>query len=164
MKFLLRLNAAKWRLFVGTLVLLLAGYVSIQYWQPVDAPPTPSLALSQASHDSPGAPVAQEAPPRTPAKPGMEVYIDPKTGQFRKPPVGKIPGGVQTSPPSNHDEGARPRSSRKGLEEQESPVAGGGIVTNVHLRFRRPLVASRDENGKLTIQHVPQEADLNGER
>ncbi len=162
MKFIARLKAAKWRILVGVLVLVLVGYVSVQYWASVDVSPSPQ-PLPLASLDSSDNNSKNESPKETPsapsASPGMKVYVDPKTGQFRKPPVGKILEGAQMSKPLRGDE-TEGQTSRKELEEKVSPVIGGGIVTDVRLRFRRPLVASRDADGNLTIQHVPQEEDL----
>ncbi len=163
MKFIARLKAAKWRILVGVLVLVLAGYVSVRYWASVDAPPSPPQPLPLAGLNSPDNNSKNESPKETPsapsASPGMKVYVDPKTGQFRKPPVAQIPEGAQMSKPLQGDE-MEHETSRKELEEKVSPVIGGGIVTDVRLRFRRPLVASRDADGNLTIQHVPQEEDL----
>jgi hypothetical protein len=159
MKFISRLKAAKWRILAGALLLALASYVSVQYLAPGDLSPSPPQPLPLASLDSPGNNIKNETPSSSSTSPGMKVYVDPKTGQFRKPPVGKIPEGAQISKPLRGDETER-KTSGKELEERVSPVVGGGIVTDVRLRFRRPLVASRDADGNLTIQHVPQKEDL----
>ena len=163
MKFIARLKAAKWRILVGALVLALASYVSIQYLTPVAAPPSspqplPLTAINAPSNSSNNN-SNNETPRASSTSPGMKVYVDPKTGQFRKPPIGKTPEGEQTSKPLPGEE-TESRTSGKELEEKVSPVVGGGIVTDVRLRFRRPLVASRDADGNLTIQHVPQKEDL----
>jgi hypothetical protein len=163
MRLFLRLKVMRWRLFAGALVVALASYVSVQYLKSVDSPPLSPRALSQVILDSPGKNIKKEESGMSSGRSGMEVYLDPKTGQFEKPPAGNILGRAQASQPPRGAEG-EPKISRKGFEEKESPVIGGGIVTDVHLRFRRPLVASRDASGKLSIQHMPQDADLNGEQ
>ncbi|MBI3757965.1 MAG: hypothetical protein HY267_08310 [Deltaproteobacteria bacterium] len=161
MRFIARLKAAKWRLVAGALVLALTGYISIQYWTPVDPPSSPSQWALFATVDSPDKNSKVEARGAASATPGMEVSIDPKTGQFRKPPARQIPGEMQTSQPPRGEE-AEPKVLAKRLEERVNPVVGGGIVANVRLRFRRPLVASKDADGNLVIQHAPQDEDLNG--
>ncbi|SRR5258708_3794154 len=163
MKFNSRLKAAKWRILAGALVLALASYVGVQYLTRVDSSPSPSRPLPLASLDSPDNNSKNKTPSSSSTSPGMKVYVDPKTGQFQKPPVGKIPEGAQMSKPLRGDE-TEHKTSGKELEEKVSPVIGGGIVMDVRLRFRRPLVASRDADGNLTIQHVPQEEDLKEEQ
>jgi hypothetical protein len=163
MRLLVGLKANKWRLLTGAVVVALASYVSVQYLKTVEAPFPAPPTLAQSERHPPDAPVKTTAASRTAARSGMEVYIDPKTGQFRKPVPGKLLKEEHASQPLPQEEGSSATSSSKRFEEQASPVLGGGIITNVHLRFRRPLVATRDENGKLAIQHAPQEADLKGE-
>jgi hypothetical protein len=159
MKFISSLKAAKGRILAGALVLALASYVGVQYLTPVDSSPSPSRPLPLASFDSPEKNIKNETPNASSASPGMKVYVDPKTGQFQKPPVGTLPEGAQMSKPLRDDKPEH-KTFGKELEERVSPVIGGGIVTDVRLRFRRPLVASRDADGNLTIQHVPQKEDL----
>src|SRR4051812_11939516 len=120
MRFISRLKAAKWRILVGALVLALASHVSVQYLTSVDAPPSPPRALPLASLDSPDNNGKKETPRSSSTSPGMKVDVDPKTGQFRKPPIGTLPEGAQMSKPLRGDETER-KTSGKELEERMSP-------------------------------------------
>jgi hypothetical protein len=89
----------------------------------------------------------------TEGTPGMKVYIDPKTGEFTKPPAGVSPG-----------EAAAPlkdalSTSSEGLEATPSPVPGGGVMIDLKGRFRTPSTATRDAEGKLTIEHQRKPSD-----
>ena len=99
---------------------------------------------------------AQQAPdagaPRpsgTPAPPGLIIYIDPQTGQFVKEPApGTVP--LQFSPQLQN----ALSTSDQGLVEEPSAVPGGGVKVNLQGRFRSPLFATTDANGKAKIQHL----------
>lgn len=75
---------------------------------------------------------------------GMRVYIDPVTGEFAEPPAGAA-----------HAPSAASSTSDAGLVEIPSPVPGGGVMVDLQGRFRRPLVATIDADGKMTIRHLP---------
>jgi hypothetical protein len=46
-------------------------------------------------------------------------------------------------------------TSSEGLVETLSPVPGGGVKVDLQGRFRSPLIATQDAEGKITIQHLP---------
>ena len=89
----------------------------------------------------------------TEGTPGMRVYIDPKTGEFTKPPPGVAPTEVS---PSLKDALS---TSSEGLVETPSPAPGGGVMIDLQGRFRSPLTATRDAEGKLKIQHQPRPSE-----
>ena len=82
-------------------------------------------------------------------EPSMTIYQDPTTGQF-VPPPDSPPGGraVPLSTPS-----AGSSTSHTGLVERPSVVPGGGVVIDLQSRFRSPLTATVDADGKVTIHH-----------
>jgi len=137
------------------------GYVSVQFFTSEPA------ALAPQQFSSPNTPgsannMLLSRKEKIPASsPGLKTHVDPETGQFQRPPAGIFSG--EELPGSFAAEGTtHPQEALEEPVQFLSPVAGGGVITNVRLRFRRPLVATRDAGGKLKIQHVPQEADLNG--
>jgi hypothetical protein len=75
----------------------------------------------------------------------LRVYIDPETGEFTTPPARGVPA-TRTTPPS-----AAFSTSHEGLEERPAP--GGGIMLDLKGRFRTPLTATIDSNGKTKIEH-----------
>jgi hypothetical protein len=79
---------------------------------------------------------------------GMRIYRDPETGELGDPPA-EAPAQV-TLPPDD------PLStSSEGLVQTPSPVPGGGVMLHLQGRFRSPLIATQDAEGKITIQHLP---------
>jgi hypothetical protein len=152
----------KWKLSIGVLIVMSGSYLGVQLWMPVDSPPSlppmPAARVSDVAH-----PIRETTAGTLPPSAGAKVYSDPKTGQFQKPPTSvtpsEAPGGASVL-----EYALEPQRSAQELQEKPSPVVGGGVVTNVRLRFRRPLMATRDAGGNLTIQHAPQAADLDGEQ
>ena len=84
----------------------------------------------------------------TPGESGaLRVYIDPETGEYTTPPAPEVPAARKLPSP------AALSTSHEGLEEQPSPVPGGGTLVDLKGRFRSPLVATIDSNGKTKIEH-----------
>ncbi len=79
----------------------------------------------------------------------MRVYIDPNTGEIQEPPA-----GAPTAETTESLEKAFSTSS-EGLVETPSPVPGGGVILDLQGRFRSPLVATQDADGKISIEHMP---------
>ena len=93
---------------------------------------------------------------------GQRIYIDPETGERTTPPP------VASASPSEPSESGvtskaaqsvtlqgavSDMTSDEGLEEEASAVPGGGVKVNLQGRFRQPLVATIDPEGKVHIQH-----------
>jgi hypothetical protein len=78
----------------------------------------------------------------------MRIYRDPVTGELVDPPA-EAPDQVSLPP----DDALS--TSSEGLMETPSPVPGGGIMVDLQGRFRSPLVAKQDAEGKIKIQHLP---------
>ena len=142
------------------LILSVAGYLGVQFLPLHSAPSLPQESFSRA----PGTHTFELSPAGTQNKfhpdATSRVYVDPETGQFRKPPGGAVL--PEAAPPVVEDMARK--SAMDEPQEFMSPMAGGGVITKVRLRFRRPLMATKDADGNLKIQHVPQEADLHGQQ
>jgi hypothetical protein len=159
MKRRVRLKSVNRRFLLATLLVSVVGYVGIQLLTPDQTQsPLPSSSSQTAATNEAALPSKGLH-----SAPLWQVYKDPKTGQFRRPPAAAVPGEKLLAEPAVNGD-ATPAPSRREPREFMSPVLGGGVVTKVRLRFRRPLVATRDAAGNLKIQHMPQEADLNGEQ
>ena len=78
----------------------------------------------------------------------MKIYRDPVTGEFVDPPA-EAPAQVSLPPD------AALSTSSEGLVETPSPVPGGGVIVDLQGRFRSPLMATQDAEGRVTIQHLP---------
>ena len=151
----------KWKLSLGALIVMGCSYIGVQLWTPVEAPS--SLPSTPARTSDVANPSRQTASTTVPSSAGVKVSIDPKTNQFQKPSANVTPGEASENVPSL-EAAFEPQPFLPELQEKPSPIVGGGVITNVRLRFRRPLMATKDADGKLTIQHAPQAADLNGEQ
>jgi hypothetical protein len=77
----------------------------------------------------------------------LRVYIDPETGEFTAPPEQENAAARKQALPEAFS------TSQEGLEEKPSPVPGGGTMVDLKGRFRSPLVATTDSNGKIKIEH-----------
>jgi len=94
----------------------------------------------------------KRAPGIPEASAGMTVYVNPSTGRIETPPadvraaMAAAARGVGIT-------------SAVGLQETPSPVPGGGIMVDLQGRFRIPLVATLNADGKLTIDHAPVQPD-----
>lgn len=161
MKRRVRLKFVNWQALLAALLVSVAGYVGIQFLttDQTQSPLLPSFSQTTATNTN----EAAHPDKGFHSAPMWQVYKDPKTGQFRRPPAGAFPGEELLAEPAVDGNTTRTPSLQEPTEFM-SPVLGGGVVTKVRLRFRRPLVATRDAEGNLKIQHMPQEADLNGEQ
>jgi hypothetical protein len=116
----------------------------------------PSVQAEELAEDvvsTPSAPSAAAPPPSGGAAPqgapGFKVHIDPQTGRLLKEAApGSVP--LQLSP---REQNAR-STSQQGLREIPSPVPGGGVKVDLQGRFRSPLIATIDANGKVRMQHL----------
>ncbi|MGE0683155.1 MAG: hypothetical protein AB7P69_19925 [Candidatus Binatia bacterium] len=160
MKRRIHLKAVKGQFLLAVLIVSVAGYVGVQFLtsDKVESPLLPPFSQTTAMNTS----EATYPDKGLPSAPVWQVYKDPKTGQFRRPPAGAFSGEELLTEPTVDEDTTRAPDMQEPREFM-SPVLGGGVVTKVRLRFRRPLVATRDAEGNLKIQHMPQEADLNGE-
>jgi hypothetical protein len=112
-------------------------------WRPTGAETTqaPSSTTLVPEHDEQAAGAVEGAA-------GMRIYLDPETGEPRDPPTEAMD---QVSLPPDD----ALSTSSEGLVETPSPVPGGGVKLDLQGRFRSPLIATQDAEGKVTIQHLP---------
>lgn len=122
----------------------------------VTAPPTfcgesqlvPS-EQTQTGADVRGAYQPAEKPAAFSSAPGMTVYVDQRTGALLPGPTpNTIP--LQLTPEIQN----ALSTSDQGLVEVPSLEPGGGFKVNLQGRFRSPLFAITDANGKVKIQHL----------
>ena len=78
---------------------------------------------------------------------GIIVHIDPQTGRIITPPS-TPPSGQVPQPPL---ETAKPPLPQP--QETLSPVPGGGVMIELDDRFRTPLTATIDADGKVRFEH-----------
>jgi hypothetical protein len=78
----------------------------------------------------------------------MRIYRDPVTGALGEPPAEAPAQG-----PLPPDEALS--TSSEGLVETPSPAPDGGVMVDLQGRFRSPLIATQDAEGKVTIRHSP---------
>ena len=111
----------------------------VQQTSAKETPPSPNTTVAQEQNDknltSPGESEAQR------------VYIDPETSEFTAPPEREVATVRKLASP------AASSTSHQGLEEKPSPVPGGGTMVDLQGRFRSPLTATTDSNGKIKIEH-----------
>jgi hypothetical protein len=158
MLILARLKAAKWKLLGGVVVSIVLCGVALRFLSLPAPPASRDAFLPPASVNS-----AETKSHRLPTKSAptvadVQVYKNPKTGRFENPPLGANTGREPAPQPGASGALANAPTDSQ-LTEWMSAVAGGGIVTNVRLRFRRPLVATKEADGALTIQHAPEATD-----
>jgi hypothetical protein len=122
----------------------------------VRAEELPEDTMSTPSAPSAAAPPALGGAVGTPqGAPGFKVYIDPGTGRLLKEPApGSVP--LQLSP---REQNAR-STSQQGLTEVTSPTPGGGVKVDLQGRFRSPLIATIDANGKVRMQHLDETHEI----
>ena len=119
------------------------------------SPPSKTAGVNQTSAKeappSPNTTVAQEQNKKDLTSPGeseaLRVYVDPDTGDFTAPPEQEVAAASNLALP------AASSTSHQGLEEKPSPVPGGGTMVDLEGRFRSPLTATIDSNGKTKIEH-----------
>ena len=85
--------------------------------------------------------------------PGIIVHIDPTTGEIITPPAGALLGPVV---PPSVEPAKKPLPE---LRETLSPVPGGGVMIHLDERFRTPLSATIDTDGKVRFQHKQTSSD-----
>jgi hypothetical protein len=78
----------------------------------------------------------------------MRIYRDPVTGELGDPPA-EAPDQISLPPADALS------TSSEGLVETPSPMPDGGVMVDLQGRFRSPLIATQDAEGKITIQHLP---------
>jgi len=79
-------------------------------------------------------------------RPGLKAYKDPVTGKFGPPPA-----GVQSSLPASAL--SNQKSAVSVMKEVPSPVIGGGMMIDLKGRFRKDLIATKDAEGRIKIEH-----------
>jgi hypothetical protein len=136
---------------------LLTSILALSASLAVGVPPAASAEPQQTGCEETRGPLsttaAKEADEKTAGISGgagaMRVEIDPQTGEIVEPsagvPAAEVPGSLEDAF----------RTSSEGLEETSSPVPGGGEMIDLRGRFRSPLAATQDAEGKLSIQHPP---------
>jgi len=77
----------------------------------------------------------------------QRAYIDPETGEFVSPPEHQTPAASESIQPSGFS------ISAETMEEESSPVPGGGVMIDLKGRFQSPVSATVEGNGKTTIEH-----------
>jgi hypothetical protein len=112
-------------------------------WQPTstEATQAPSSATLVPGHDEQPAGAVEGAT-------GMRIYRDPVTGELGDPPA-EAPDQISLPPADALS------TSSEGLVETPSPMPDGGVMVDLQGRFRSPLIATQDAEGKITIQHLP---------
>ncbi len=81
--------------------------------------------------------------------PGLRAYVDPVTGEFGVPPSWAARRVEALAP------GPAYSTSHEGLVETPSPVPGGGVMVDLQGRFRNPMTAMLDADGRTKMQHTP---------
>lgn len=77
----------------------------------------------------------------------QKAYIDPDAGTL-------VPHPTTDAAPDDHDTPQSASSvSAKALQEQPSPVAGGGIMIDLQGQFQNPLSATVADDGSTTVAH-----------
>ena len=115
-----------------------------------DGSPATAGAASSASDTR----ITKEPTPAAPAASGLLIHIDPQTGALLKEPD---PNSVTLQfTPALRDSLA---TSHDGLVEEQLSGPRGGVKVHLQGRFRNPLIATTDGNGKVTIQHLREPAE-----
>ncbi len=107
--------------------------------------PKLSQTAGQVATDHPSADATTIVSPGTA---GMWIYVNPETGEVEAPPP-----TMALFPLSQAEKNAM-STSDDGLVEEPSSVTGGGVMVNLEGRFRSPLAATRDGDGKITLRHL----------
>lgn len=85
-------------------------------------------------------------PPKTSG--AQKAYVDPESGELAGPPTHDAPGSAQPG------EASTLSNSADAMEEKPSPVPGGGVMIDMKNRFRSPISATIEHDGKLKIEHT----------
>jgi hypothetical protein len=139
---------------LATLILVLSAGCSPSIPSSVDT--GERVASGESSQPSQGPAVVTETRPpaagATEKAPGMIIHIDPNTGEIlSKPPATPLPADKSTA------------GTQKELREVPSPVPGGGVMIEIDDRFKTPLKATVEPDGKVTIRHQS-ETSSSGEK
>ena len=73
--------------------------------------------------------------------------IEPETGEFVNPPEQETPATSESIQPSALS------ISAETMEEESSPVPGGGVMIDLKGRFQSPVSATIEGNGEPTVEH-----------
>ena len=76
---------------------------------------------------------------------GFRAYVDPETGELTEPPEDAAP---EEAPVADFS------TSEEGLVVEPHPEPDGGVMVDLQGRFRSPLVATVEADGKVKIKHV----------
>lgn len=85
------------------------------------------------------------APPGTTT--AQRATIDPETGEFVSTPEHETPAASESIQPSAFS------IRSETMEEESSPVPGGGVMIDLKGRFKSPVRATIEASGKTTIEH-----------
>ncbi|MGR9117578.1 MAG: post-PEP-CTERM-1 domain-containing protein [Gammaproteobacteria bacterium] len=77
---------------------------------------------------------------------GIVVHIDPRTGQPTSHPLPEQSAALEKL------ETARANRSTVGLVEEKGPT--GGVMVNLRNRFQSPVVAVKQQDGSIHVDHV----------
>lgn len=77
----------------------------------------------------------------------QKAYIDPETGDLTTPVEQEAPAARELS------SSARAIEPAAKMQEQPSPVPGGGTMIDLKGRFHSPLSATVEEDGQTRIEH-----------
>ena len=76
---------------------------------------------------------ATRAPDSTSGSPAQKAYVDPGSGELAPRPAG------QATPEINTLQQSTRQAPAAGLQEQASPVPGGGVMIDLKGHFRKPV-------------------------
>lgn len=77
----------------------------------------------------------------------QKAYIDPETGELTTPAQQEVPTTRELS------SSARAIEPAAKMQEQPSPVPGGGTMIDLKGRFHNPLSATIEDDGQARIEH-----------
>ncbi len=107
---------------------------------------SPALDITQAASVEPAS--AQTAPAPVRAA-GMRVYKDPQTGEITGTPPATSPTTAMERPLSRSDEGL--------VAVPNTAVPGGGVKVDLQGRFRSHFIATKDDEGNVSVRCVPEQ-------
>ena len=114
-----------------------------------DARPPASMNGRQATHAETAMdrqPESSDSTARSAAS-AQKAYVDPQTGEFVPPPRVESPSDNQPLSP------AALSTSEETLQEEPSPVPGGGMMIDLKGRHQSPIKSTIDSDGRATVEH-----------